>query len=183
MTFKPLARLDGFTLLEILASMVILSVLATLTFIGYEKYQSKIAQAACMGNLKTLGTAFQLFMNDHDQKWPPHPKTSDPYSEGWENYWIKLFERGYDIPAKTWLCPVLQKNRVTSPMGRVLKVHYVPTLFDGTRNRANDLNSGGKMHPWLMEIANAHGDGALMYFPSGIVSMNQFLRDRGVPTD
>lgn len=184
MTVKPLSRFHAFTLVEILASLVILSILATLAFVGYEKYLAKASQAVCMNNLRNLGTAFQVYMNDHDQKWPPHPKISDPYSEAWENYWIKLFEaESYKIPAKTWQCPVLQRGRVASPSGRVLKVHYVPTLFDHTRNRANDLNSGGKKHPWLMEIANAHGDGALMFFPDGVVSMNKFLRDRGVPTD
>lgn len=178
-----MSRDRAFTVVEILVSLVILSILASLAFFGYEKYMAKAAQAACMGNLRNLGTTFANFMIDHGNRWPAHPQTSDPYSESWENYWVKLFETNYQIPAKTWECPVLRKGRVASPSGRVLKVHYVPTLFDGTPGRAMELNSGGKKHPWLMEIANAHGDGALMFFPDGVVSMNKFLRDRGVPTD
>jgi type II secretory pathway pseudopilin PulG len=179
-----MSRVSAYTIVEILAAVFILSILSALAFVGYEKYIAKAAQAVCMGNLKNLGVSFANYMNDHDRRWPPHPKTSDPYSENWENYWIKLFETKYQIPAKTWQCPALVKARLASPSGRVLKVHYVPTLFDGTPGRAIDLNTGGKKHPWIMEAANAHGDGALMFFPNdGVKSMNQVMRDSGIPTN
>lgn len=178
-----MSRVHAFTLVEVLASIVILSILAALAFVGYEKYQALAAQAGCMNNLKNLGVSFQNFMNEHDQKWPPHPQTSDPYSEKWEDYWIAVMGK-YGIRAKDWQCPALTKARVASPTGRILKVHYVPSLFDGTKNRAHEFNSGGKAHPWLMEIANAHGDGALMYFPNGgVVAMERFLRERGISGD
>jgi prepilin-type N-terminal cleavage/methylation domain-containing protein len=179
-----MSQVRAYTIVEILVAVFILSILSALAFVGYEKYIAKASQAACMGNLKNLGTTFANYMNDHDRRWPPHPKTPDPNSEMSENYWIKLFEVNYQIPANTWQCPILKKNRVASTNGRVLKLHYIPSLFDGTPGRPMELNSGGKKHPWLMEISDAHGNGALMFFPQlGVVSMNQFLRDNGIKSN
>ena len=174
----------AFTLIEVLAVLVILSILATLAFAGYQQYMAKAAGPVCMSNLRNLGNSFQNYINDHGNRWPPHPSTSDPNSEISENYWIKLFEVNYQIPANTWQCPILKKNRVASSNGRVLKLHYIPSLFDGTPGRPMELNSGGKKHPWLMEISDAHGNGALMFFPQlGVVSMNQLLRDNGIKSN
>ena len=166
--------------MEVLAVLFILSILATLAIKGYQQFLARAAEGACLSNLKSLGVTFQNYLIDHDNKWPPHPKSKDPQSEASENYWIKLFETNYQIPPQTWQCLVLKKARLARPDGRILKMHYLPSLFDGTSGRATELNSGGKKHPWLMEIADAHGNGALMFFPNGgVVSMGKFLNDHG----
>jgi prepilin-type N-terminal cleavage/methylation domain-containing protein len=174
----------AFTLLETLVALLVLGILSGLVFVGVQAYLAKAASTTCLSNLKNLGATFQLYLTDHENRWPPHPKNQDPYSQEFENHWLNLFQAKYQIPPKTWICPVLRKANLKAPDGRVLKLHYVPSLFDATKGRAMELNTDGKKHPWLMEIADAHGDGALMYFPDGgVVSMNQFLRDRGISTD
>lgn len=174
----------AFTLVETLVALGVLGVLSVLVFVGVESYLSKAARVTCLGNLKNLGAAFHLYLNDHEDRWPPYPDNLDSFSKEFEDYWMNLFQSKYQIPPKTWICPALKKANLKSPDGRVLNLHYAPSFFDHAKGRAMNLNMDGKKHPWIIEIADAHGDGALMYFPnSGVVSMNQFLRDHGIPTN
>jgi hypothetical protein len=56
-------------------------------------------------------------------------------------------------------------------------LHYMPAMFDATPGIARRWST----QPWLVEIANAHGQGALVCFPDGSVkSFNQILSEQGL---
>lgn len=89
-----------------------------------------------------------------------------------EDWWLKLMDP-YVNTRKVWLCPILERGKVSAPSGDPLKMHYIPTQFDGTKMAPFRW----PRQPWLIEMANAHGEGALILFPDGSVrSFKQVLR-------
>lgn len=60
------SRRGAFSLVEILAAMVIIAVLVVLLFPMAKKMIEKGQQATCMGNLRTLWTGANLFAGDHN---------------------------------------------------------------------------------------------------------------------
>jgi prepilin-type N-terminal cleavage/methylation domain-containing protein len=63
-------KLAGFTLTEIL---VVIAIIAILAGVGYPVTRSFIAksrEAACLGNLRSIGTALQGYLQDHRDTMP-----------------------------------------------------------------------------------------------------------------
>ena len=88
-------------------------------------------------------------------------------------YWIDIMAP-YGATPKVWLCPTLAVAGLKGPNKETLKMHYIPSQFDAKP----DSPRRWPKQPWLIEMANAHGDGALISFPDGsIKSMNQVLSE------
>lgn len=105
----------GFTLIELLIVMAMIAVLAALLFPVFAQVREKARQADCMGNLKQVGAAFTLYMQDYDERlpdrrdlkwtlpggfrpwttWPP----SDPRA-GWAALVLSPYTRSADL----WAC-------------------------------------------------------------------------------
>jgi prepilin-type N-terminal cleavage/methylation domain-containing protein/prepilin-type processing-associated H-X9-DG protein len=65
-----MSRNRGFTLVEL---MVVIGIIAVLAGIGYPVTRSFIAkshEAACIGNLRSLGVALQSYLQEHNQIMP-----------------------------------------------------------------------------------------------------------------
>lgn len=60
----------AFTLVELLAVLAIIGVLAALTFIGLGSAREKARAATCVGNLRQCGVALNLFANDNKNRFP-----------------------------------------------------------------------------------------------------------------
>lgn len=60
---------QGFTIIELLVVMAIITILAALIFPVFAAAKEKNRQAKCMNNLKQLGTAFELYCQDYDSDW------------------------------------------------------------------------------------------------------------------
>jgi prepilin-type N-terminal cleavage/methylation domain-containing protein/prepilin-type processing-associated H-X9-DG protein len=66
---KPLRR--GFTLIELLVVIAIIAILAAILFPVFAQARAKARQAMCLSNLKQLGTAFMMYVQDYDETYPP----------------------------------------------------------------------------------------------------------------
>jgi len=60
----------GFTLIELLVVIAIISVLAALLFPVFAQSREKAWSTACLSNLKQLGNAYMLYVQDHDELFP-----------------------------------------------------------------------------------------------------------------
>lgn len=163
----------GFTLLELVIVLLIVAILAAFIIPNYQPLLARAQEAACLGNMRSIRVALDSYLNDNQQVWPQGPPPEEP---GWAPFWLKTLEP-YGIGAKTWQCPTLrgllgQAGLAESP------IHYVPTMFDATPGVARRWTT----QPWLIEIADAHGQGPLICFPDGSVkSFRKVLSEQGLP--
>lgn len=61
----------AFTLLEILAVVAVVLILAALVFPAVGKFIEKANETKCLANLKTIGSASAAYSGDHNGDWPP----------------------------------------------------------------------------------------------------------------
>jgi prepilin-type N-terminal cleavage/methylation domain-containing protein/prepilin-type processing-associated H-X9-DG protein len=64
-------RRRGFTLIELLVVIAIIAILAAILFPVFAQARSKARQAMCLSNMKQLGVAFMLYVQDYDETFPP----------------------------------------------------------------------------------------------------------------
>src|SRR6059036_3677856 len=75
-------RRSAFTLIELLVIIAIIAVLAAILFPVFAQAREKARSAACLSNLKQIGTAWRLYTSDYDEMFP----TSDPGDVA--NMWV-----------------------------------------------------------------------------------------------
>jgi len=64
------ARRRAFTLIELLVVIAIIAILAAILFPVFAQARAKARQAACLSNLKQLGTAVMMYVQDYDETYP-----------------------------------------------------------------------------------------------------------------
>lgn len=60
----------GFTLIELLVVIAIIAILAAILFPVFAKAREKARQTTCANNLKNLGTAIMMYLEDYDETYP-----------------------------------------------------------------------------------------------------------------
>ena len=65
----------GFTLLEMMVVVAIIAILAAILIPNFTHARAQAATSACMGNIKTIATAFELYYTDK-QSYPAGTNTS-----------------------------------------------------------------------------------------------------------
>jgi prepilin-type N-terminal cleavage/methylation domain-containing protein/prepilin-type processing-associated H-X9-DG protein len=93
---KKTAAYAGFTLVELLATIVVLGVLAMLLLPALSSMRGAAASPGCMNNLRQLHTFATLFANDHNGLLPP------PYLTSTGNPWNKVMGEYFGINKRVY---------------------------------------------------------------------------------
>lgn len=84
-------RRRGFTLIELLVVVALIVILAGLLFPVFAQVRAKVRQAACVSNLKQLGSALLMYVQDYDETFPYVPGNRlpvDPRVDWGKDTWV-----------------------------------------------------------------------------------------------
>lgn len=152
----------------------VLLILAALVVMNYQPVFQRVSQAKCISNMRALHPAFSAYIADNS-RWPQPPDYDAAMDESYEDWWLATMDPYVGGSKEIWLCPVLKGGQLSDSSGRRIKMHYIPTQFD-----ANPISpTRWPTQPWLVEIANAHGNGPLILFTDGSVkSLDSVLSNK-----
>jgi len=158
----PLCR--AFTLLELLAVIGILAVLASLAVPLFETIRPRVERVVCMNNLKNLRVAFGDYAISG---WPQIPEGIGLGSMEEQRWWLEKTKKDLGLTERSWQCPTIRRMFAKEPIQDRPIIHYLPTPFSAEPNKAN--TPGWEKMPWFIEIGDAHGDGNLLVRQNGTV--------------
>jgi prepilin-type N-terminal cleavage/methylation domain-containing protein len=106
----------AFTLIELLVVIAIIAILAAILFPVFAQAREKARQASCESNLKQIGLAFKMYVQDYDERWPANNVDDGSGNSGccsaygianrfaWGG-WISNALRPYDKNQSIFQCP------------------------------------------------------------------------------
>jgi type II secretory pathway pseudopilin PulG len=172
---QPQDPAAAFTLLEILATVILLGILFALFTPSLRDYLRRADEVRCTANLRALNISLRGYLQDHKAIWPQGPSLNE--ERKWEHFWLSTL-KPYGISPRVWKCPTIERSFVQSgaPEEKRPKLHYIPTMFTAEPDIANRWAT----QPWLIERGDAHGQGPLICFPDGSVkSARRVLNEQG----
>jgi len=95
----------GFTLVELLVSIAIVSLLAALLFPVFAQVRGKARATVCLSNLRQAGNAFAMYAQDYDGL---YPYAVDPADRVTPQIWNAFPAFQAEIPTLPWLHQTLQ---------------------------------------------------------------------------
>ncbi len=96
----------GFTLIELLVVIAIIAILAAILFPVFAKAREKARQVACMSNMRQLGLAFGMYIEDYRGVVPWDDLTVGGAPEGTAPTWTwRLMIYPYVMNDQVFVCP------------------------------------------------------------------------------
>lgn len=116
------ARRRGFTLIELLVVIAIIAILAAILFPVFAQAREKARATSCLSNLRQIGTANLMYIQDYDDTFPsnyvatlPTPYWCDPMDDpsAQPNWWSELMP--YVKNQAIFLCPSATNTQYEEP--------------------------------------------------------------------
>lgn len=95
----------GFTLIELLVVIAIIAILAAMLLPALSKAREKAREAVCMNNLKQLGLAHRMYMEDHGYIMSVYTGPGSSWKNGWKYMFLKYTNNNYEV----FYCPTDRK--------------------------------------------------------------------------
>jgi len=109
-------RREAFTLIELLVVIAVIGILAAILFPVFAQARERARRTACLSNMKQIGLAVHMYMQDHDGRVPICNDNTTPTTADDNGYWwITLFK--YTKDDGVFVCPSWQQT--TTPTGLI----------------------------------------------------------------
>jgi prepilin-type N-terminal cleavage/methylation domain-containing protein/prepilin-type processing-associated H-X9-DG protein len=95
----------GFTLVELLVVIAVIAILAALLFPVFAQAREKARQATCMSNLWQIAMAWGMYVQDHDETFPPGPYIDVQNGAPCLAFGTDVAARMYQKTTDIWRCP------------------------------------------------------------------------------
>lgn len=107
-------RRSGFTLIELLVVIAIIAILAAILFPLFTRAKRRAGESVCLGNLKQIGAAVMLYVDDNQNHYPLHPQGVAPAgvsASDWDSYGSSALGCAitfapYCKSMRIWMCPL-----------------------------------------------------------------------------
>jgi prepilin-type N-terminal cleavage/methylation domain-containing protein/prepilin-type processing-associated H-X9-DG protein len=73
-----MTRRNGFTLIELLVVIAIIAILAAILFPVFAQAREAARQTTCLSNLRQIGSATRMYLQDYDEVWVPTGSAIEP---------------------------------------------------------------------------------------------------------
>ena len=153
---------SAFTLLELMTVLVVISILAVMSLPLFSSFQGRAQKVKCIGNLRSIHTATNLYMHDN-KVWPQLPLATYGNTAA-AQAWIDAM-KPYGLQAINWICPSIQQALhspdISNPANT--RIDYVGSTF----NTKPNAPFSQPRQPWYIETSDIHGNGQEILFPDG----------------
>lgn len=163
------SSLSGISLVEILACVVIIVILFSLLITSMTPNIRRAEGVRCTTNLRNLHVVFNSYVQENGH-WPQEPESVADDDTANDDWWRNEVKK-YGGTDEIWTCLTIKRAIAQKTKSGRPKMHYTPTPFDEFPMTPYKWPS----MPWLIEIGNMHGNGALAIFTDGSVkAMNGY---------
>ncbi len=90
----------GFTLIELLVVIAIIAILAAILFPVFAQAREKARQTSCLSNLKQMGTALMMYVQDYDEMLPMGWTSTNNRARDWTTDLLPYIKMGSEADAK-----------------------------------------------------------------------------------
>jgi len=113
----------GFTLIELLVVIAIIAILAAILFPVFARAREKARQTSCLSNLKQIGLAELMYVQDYDETFSPLVTGAPGDGSPTRTTWFALI-MPYMKNAQIGQCPSIKPHGWTYPGGNRLDYDY-----------------------------------------------------------
>ena len=122
----------GFTLIELLVVIAIIAILAAILFPVFAQAREKARQTSCLSNMKQIGTACQLYVDDFDETLPFGVSMYTAVPDNYPGKTYMVYDNlvyGNGGNAYTWMDAIF-------PYVKNVKLYHCPSIYKGASGYA-----------------------------------------------